>query len=78
MLGLTLEEFQTCQREKVKWREMIEYLEGGSVPTKKYHKTILQQFTVIDGILYYAKETSDGCIQYTLVVPHSQKQKALL
>ena len=78
LLGLTPEEFKTCQREEVKWREMIEYLEGGSFLTKKYHKTILQQFTVIDGIFYYAKETSDGCIQCTLVVPHSKKQKASL
>ena len=75
LLGLTPEEFKTCQREEVKWREMIEYLEGGSFLTKKYHKTILQQFTVIYGMLYFAKEKSDGCIQYTLVDPHSQNKK---
>ncbi len=56
---------------------MIEYLEGGSILTKKYHKTILEQFTLKDGILYYIKEATDGSIQYTLVVPHSLKQKAL-
>ncbi len=50
---------------------MIEYLEGGSIPTKKYHKTILEQFTLKDEILYYVKEATDGSIQYTLVVPHS-------
>lgn len=77
ILGLTPEEFKTCQREEVKWREMAEYLEGGSIPTKKYHKTILAQFTVIDEILYYARETTDGMIQYTLVVPHNLKRKAL-
>ena len=78
LLGLTPQEFKTYQREEVKWREMIEYLEGGSVPTKKYHKAILKQFNVIDGILYYAKESNDGCIQYALVVPHSKIPKALL
>ncbi len=56
---------------------MIEYLEGDSIPTKKYHKTILKQFTVKNEILYYVKEATDGSIQYTLVVPHSLKQKAL-
>ncbi len=57
---------------------MAEYLEGGSIPTKKYHKTILEQFTIIDKILYYARTTTDDSIQYTLVVPHKLKQKALI
>ncbi len=61
VLGLTSEEFIKCQRE-VKWREMIEYL-GGSIPTKKYHKTILEQFTLKYVILYYGKEATDGSIQ---------------
>ncbi len=56
---------------------MVEYLEGGSIPTKKYHKTILEQFTLKDETLYYVKEVTVGSIQYTLVVPHSLKQKAL-
>ncbi len=56
---------------------MIEYLKGGSIPTKKYHKTILEQFTLKDEILYSVKEATEGSIQYTLVVPHSLKQKAL-
>ncbi len=76
ILRLTSEEFIKCKGEEVKWREMIEYLEGGSIPTKKYHKTTLEQFTVKDGILYYVKEATDGSIQYPLVVPHSLKQKA--
>ncbi len=57
ILGLTADEFIKCQRE-VKWREMIKYLEGGSIPTKKYHKTILEQFTLKDEILYYVKQGS--------------------
>ncbi len=63
ILGLTSEEFINCLRDEVKWREMIEYLEGGSIPTKKYHKTILEQFTQKDKILYYVKEATDGSIQ---------------
>ncbi len=76
ILGLTSEEFIKCQREEVKWREMIEYLEGGSIPTKKYHKTIFEQFTLKDEVLYYVKEATDGSIQYTLV-PHNLKQEVL-
>ncbi len=34
ILGLTSEEFIKCQREEVNWREMIEYLEGGSIPPR--------------------------------------------
>ncbi len=56
--SLTSEEFIKCQRE-VKWREVIEYL-GGSIPTKKYNKTILEQFTLKYEILYYVKEATDG------------------
>ncbi len=37
----------------------------------------MEQFTLKDGILCYVKEATDGSIQYTLVVPHSLKQKAL-
>ncbi len=64
------------EEKEVKWREMIEYLEGVAIPTTKYHKTILEQFTLKDEILYYVKEATDGSIQYTLVVPHGLKQKA--
>ncbi len=37
----------------------------------------MEQFTLKDEILYYVKEATDGRIQYTLVVPHSLKQKVL-
>ncbi len=62
ILGLTSEGFIKCQREEVKWKEMVEYLEGGSIPTKKYHKIILEQFTLKDEILYYVKKATDGSI----------------
>ncbi len=39
---------------------MIEYLEGGPIPTKKYHKTIVEQFNLKDKVLYYVKEATDG------------------
>ncbi len=42
ILGLTSEEFIKCQREEVKWREMIEYLEGGSNPNKEIPQNYLR------------------------------------
>ncbi len=35
ILGLTSEEFIKCQKEEVKWREMIEYLRGRLNPNKE-------------------------------------------
>ena len=77
LLGLTKEVFKERQRDEERWKELAEYREGGSVPTKCYHKTILQQFVIIDQILYYAKETTDGSIHYALVIPHTLKTNAL-
>ena len=77
MLGHTREVVKERQREEERWKELAEYLEGGSVPTKRYYKTILQQFVIMDEILYYTRETIDGSIQYTLVIPHSLKKEAL-
>jgi len=76
-LGSTKEEFRDYQREEIKWRELVEYLEGGRVPTKRYHKTILDQFVVMEEILYYVREKTDGSLQYCLVVPQRLKGKAL-
>ncbi len=56
---------------------MNTYSEGFSVPTKRYHKTILQQFVIIEGVLYYTKKTTDGSIHCTLAVPRSLKDEAL-
>ncbi len=77
LLGFTCNEFKESQKEDLKWRELIEYLEGGSVPIKRYHRIILQQFVLIDEILYYAKETTDGSKHYTLVVPRNLKSEVL-
>ncbi len=77
MLGETSEELRDCQREEVTWRELAEYTEGGKVPTKHYHKTILDQFVVIEDLLHCVREKSDGSLQYCLVVPQQLKVKAL-
>ncbi len=77
VLGLTKEPFKERQREEKKWKEMVRYLEGGAIPTKNYHRSILQQFVVVDEVLYYTREKLDGSIQYALVIPHSVKPEAL-
>ncbi len=77
LLGLTREVVKERQREEERLKELAEYLEGGPIPVKRYHKTILQQFVLMEEILYYTRETTDGAIHYTLVVPHSLKAEAL-
>ncbi len=43
-----------------RWREMIEYLNGGRIPRSKYPRTTLDQFTLKDDILYLCKRKVDG------------------
>ena len=76
-LGLTPQEIKDAQREEVKWEELATYLEGGKLPSKRYPKTTLDQFAILDHILYYVKEKSDGSLHYCLVVPQNLKVKAM-
>ncbi len=39
------EELNEMQRVECRWREMIEYLQGGRIPRSKYPRTTLDQFT---------------------------------
>ncbi len=56
---------------------MAEYLEGGKIPASKYHKSTLDQFALMNDILYYARKQLDGSIHYCLIVPQTLKIKAL-
>ncbi len=49
-LGLNKEAFQIKQREELVWEELMSYLEGGKVPTKRLPKTTLDQFALQDGL----------------------------
>ncbi len=69
-------EIRDFLREEIKWKEMAEYL-GGKIPTSKYHKAILDQFALMNEILYYARKQLDGSIHYCLIVPQILKLKAL-
>ncbi len=47
-LGKTKEEMRTLQLEEDKWKEMIEYLEGGRIPRKRFLHCTLNQFSLWD------------------------------
>ncbi len=66
-LGKTKEEFKQLQRDEPKWREMVEYLEGGQIPRSKYPRATLDQFTVEKEILYLVKKNIDNTFKYVRV-----------
>lgn len=76
-LGLTREEFIKGQREDPTWNELLDYLKGGVLPGRKIAKATLDQFEVLDGVLHYVRETKDGSLNYTVVVPRHLVRKAL-
>ncbi len=52
------------QRDEWKWREMIEYLEGGRIPQSKYPRATLDQFLLEEGILYLARKNIDNTLNF--------------
>ncbi len=76
-LGRRRDEIQGLQREEPRWREMIDYLEGGRIPRSKYPRATLDQFTLEDGILYLCKQKVDSTILYLLIVPNELRKEAL-
>ncbi|XP_063889312.1 uncharacterized protein LOC135116022 [Scylla paramamosain] len=44
---------------------------------RKIAKATLDQFEVLDGVLHYVRETKDGSLNYTVVVPRHLVRKAL-
>ncbi len=71
------EEIRALQREEERWKDLMDYLEGGKVPNKKYQRTTLDQFTLWEGLLHYSISKKDGSIHFCLVVPQSLKKSAL-
>ncbi len=76
-LGKSRDEIQEMQREEPRWREMVNYLEGGRIPRSKYPIATLDQFSLEDGILYLCKQKIDGTILYLLIVPNELRKEAL-
>ncbi|XP_063851755.1 uncharacterized protein LOC135095047 [Scylla paramamosain] len=44
---------------------------------RKIAKATLDQFEILDGVLHYVRETKDGSLNYTVVVPRHLVRKAL-
>ncbi len=65
------------QRREPRWREIVNYLEGGRIPRSKYPRATLGQFSLEDGILYLCKQKVDGTILYLLLVPNELRKEAL-
>ncbi len=76
MVGKSKEEMRALQLEEDKWKEMIEYLDGGRIPRQRFPRCTLNQFSLWDNIVYYTVTRKDGSEQYCLV-PESLKQSAL-
>ncbi len=76
-LGKSKDEIKEMQRGEPRWREMVEYLEGGRIPRSKYNRTTLDQFSLEDVILYLCKQKVDGTILYLLIVPNELRKEAM-
>ena len=76
-LGKTKEEIINLQRRDQRWREMINFLQGGRIPRSKYPRATLDQFAVEEEILYLCKKKNDGTILYLLVVPQELRKAAM-
>ncbi len=76
-LGKSEDEIQELQREEPRWREMVEYLEGGRISRSKYPLATLDQFALADGILYLCKQKIDGTILYLLILPNELRKDTL-
>lgn len=57
-----------------KWQEMIEYLEGGKVLSRRYPRCTLDPFVLWE--MYYSVTKKDDCSHFCLVVLQTLKQKA--
>ncbi len=59
-LGLDKPKNIQKQREDAVWGELIEYLKGGKVTSKRLPKATLHQFVLANELLYYVREKTDG------------------
>lgn len=76
-LGLTREQFVKEQRADPTWSELVEYQHGGIVPSRKIAHATLDQFEVLEEVLYYIRTSVDDSFLYTVVVPRQLFRKAL-
>ncbi len=55
-LGLDKPEFMSKQREETVWGEVITYLQGGRIPSKRLPKATLDQFALVEKLLCFVRE----------------------
>ena len=60
-----------------KWENLANDLNGGQLPRHLYSGVLLNQFAVLDGLLYYIREEKEGGWIYTLVIPEDLKLAAM-
>ncbi len=75
-LGKSKEDIKGMQRAEPRWREMIEFIEGGRIPRSKYLRATIDQFSLEDDVFYLCKKL-DGTLLYLLVVPNDLRKEAL-
>ena len=72
-----MDELRQSQMNERRWREVIGYLEGGSIPRYGSFRANLNNFEVYQGVLYYVRVKLDGSLHFCLVIPTSLKATAL-
>ena len=78
ILGKTRDELRKLQMGEEKWKELINYLEGGFIPhTKSYPRGTLSQFTMFKENLYFCSTQKDGTVIFRIVVPKTLQGEAL-
>ena len=75
--GISMDDLRTQQQNERRWREVISYLEGGSIPKYGGFRSNLRNFELYEGVLYYIRTKLDGSLHYCLVVPTTLKKNAL-
>ncbi len=74
-LGLVKQELMSKQREEAVWGELITYLQGGRIPSKWLPKATLDQFALVEELLYFVRV--DGSLDYSLMVPRGLTRQAI-
>ncbi len=64
-------------REETVWGELITYLQGGRIPSKRLLKATLDQFALIEELLYFVREKTDDSLHYSLIVPRGLTRQAI-
>ncbi len=76
-LGSDKPEFMSKQREETVWGELITYLQGGRIPSKRLPKATLDQFALVEELLYFMREKTDGSLHYSYIVPRGLTGQAI-